>query len=510
MKRGNRNIKWIEAYCLVPEGRDVGKPVKLRPWQKKIIRGIYDTPTRRAIISFGRKNGKTALSAFLLLLHLVGPEAKPNSQLYSAAQSRDQAAVLYALAAKIIRMSPELSEFVTTRESAKELICSDLGTFYKALSADATTSHGKSPVFVVHDELGQVRGPRSALYEALETGAGAHENPLSIVISTQAPTNDDLMSRLIDDAATGESARIKLFLYTAPLDVDPFSARAQKLANPALGDFLNQREVQEQAETAHRMPASEAAYRNLHLNQRVEVNDPYVSRAVWGSCGGPVASDWGDAEVFAGLDLSSTTDLTAFVMVGWIGDEIHARSEFWLPQQGLAEKARADREPYDLWRQSGNLNTTPGATVNYDQVAPTIIAAMRKYNIQKVAFDRYNMQHFFPSLLRAGATTEEIDRFQEFGQGFKSMTPALRALDEVLLNGRLRHGGHPVLEMCAKNAVVKADETGGNRKLVKLSPTRRIDGMIALAMAVAVAGEPSEAVDVSTPWDRDPDYRMVS
>ena len=171
LSRGDRNIAWIETHCRVPEGALVGQGVKLREWQRDLIRGIYDTPTRRAIISFGRKNGKTALSAFLLLLHLVGPEAKANSQLFSAAQSREQASILFALAAKCVRMSPDLSQYVVVRDTAKELLCPELGSKYRALSAEASTAYGLSPVFVVHDELGQVKGPRSELYEALETAS---------------------------------------------------------------------------------------------------------------------------------------------------------------------------------------------------------------------------------------------------------------------------------------------------------------------------------------------------
>lgn len=190
--RGGLNIAWIEKHCRIPEGRDVGKPVQLREWQRKEIKRIYDNPhgTRRAILSFGRKNAKTTLSAFLLLLHLCGREHRLNSQLYSSAQSRDQAAILFSLAAKIVRMSPALHGFVGIRDSAKQLYCPELGTIYRALSADATTAYGLSPVFIVHDELGQVKGPRSELYEALETATGAQENPLSLIISTQAPTDE--------------------------------------------------------------------------------------------------------------------------------------------------------------------------------------------------------------------------------------------------------------------------------------------------------------------------------
>ena len=161
LTRGQRNIQWIETHCRIPEGKFVGRPVKLSPFQKKIIRGIYDTPTRTAIISFGRKNAKTTLAAFLCLLHLVGPEAKLNTQLYSAAQAQDQAALLYELMAKIVRMSPDLAAVVTLKDSTYTATVPEIGTVYKALSKEKSTAYGKSPIFVVHDELGQVVGPRS-------------------------------------------------------------------------------------------------------------------------------------------------------------------------------------------------------------------------------------------------------------------------------------------------------------------------------------------------------------
>jgi phage terminase large subunit-like protein len=200
-------ILWIERLCLVPEGRDVYKPLKLRDWQIAEIRKIYDNPvgTRRAVISFARKNGKTSFAALLLLVHLAGPLGKlaRNSQLYSAAQSRDQSALLFALAAKMVRMSPALSAAVKIKESSKQLFCERYGTSYRALSAEATTAYGLSPAFVVHDELGQVVGSRSELFEALETAMGAQAHPLSIIISTQAERDSDLLSILIDDALAG-------------------------------------------------------------------------------------------------------------------------------------------------------------------------------------------------------------------------------------------------------------------------------------------------------------------
>lgn len=503
LSRAERNIRWIESHCRVPEGRHVGRPVVLREWQRVEIRKIYDNPagTRRALVSFGRKNGKTALAAMLLLLHLVGPEARPNSQLYSAAQSRDQAAILFSLAAKMVRMSPDLSQYVVPRDTAKELFCAELGTLYKALSAEAGTKYGLSPTFIVHDELGQVRGPRSELYEALETATGAQDAPLSIVISTQAPTDSDLLSVLIDDAKKGADPRVVLSLYTAPTEDDPFAEPTIRKANPAFGDFQNADETLAMAEDARRMPSREAEYRNLILNQRVTVHNPYVSRSVWEGCGGAVA-DFKGLPVFGGLDLSEVRDLTALVLEAPVGDVWHVRPTFWLPAEGLRERARADRVPYDMWADEGFIEPVPGKSIEYEFVARRVRELCDELDVRQINFDRWNWRHFRPWLLKAGFSEEEIEaKFKEFGQGVSSMSPALRGLESKLLNGKVAHGGHPVLTMCAGNAVVHADKAG-NRLLDKAKSYGRIDGMVALAMADAAAATFEPADDGKSFWEK--------
>jgi len=499
LSRGERNIAWIEATCRIPEGRFVGKAVKLTKAQKGWIRAIYDTPTRMFILSMARKNAKTATAAFLLLLHTCGPEARPNSQLYSAAQSREQAAILFALAAKVVRMSPQLSEYVVIRDTAKQLFCPELGTLYRALSAEASTAYGLSPVFTVHDELGQVKGPRSELYEALETASAAQEAPLSIIISTQAPTDADLLSLLIDDARTGAEPRNKVVLHSAPLDADPFSEETIRLANPHYDEFMNKEEVRRQAADAKRMPSREASYRNLILNQRVEASNPFISRTVWEENGTPPESLEGKT-VYGGLDLSSVSDLTALVLVSEDGD---VESTFWLPSEGLAEKARNDRVPYDVWEDEGLLQTTPGRAIEYEYIAHYLRDVFDRYEIRALAFDRYNMRFLKPWLERAGFTEEELERFVEFGQGFVSMSPAIRELEARLLAKKLRHGKHPVLTMCAANAVAVSDPAG-NRKFTKSKTSGRIDGMVALAMAVGVMPNETEDDGDFADFIRDP------
>lgn len=484
LTRGEQNAEWIEAHCCVPEGRFVGKRIKLSSKQRGWLRKIYDTPTRTFILSVGRKNAKTATAAMLLLLHLCGPESKPNSQLYSAAQSREQAAILFSLAAKMVRMSPKLSQFVLIRDTAKQLFCPELGTLYRALSAEASTSFGLSPAFTVHDELGQVRGPTSELYDALETAGGAQDAPLSIIISTQAPTDGDLLSMLIDDALSGADPMNKVELYTADMDADPFDEETIRQANPHYDDFMNKEEVMRQAERARRLPSRESSYRNLILNQRVEATTPFVARSIWLENGAeprPMES-WG--KIYGGLDLSAVNDLTALVFAS---DEGDVHPTFWLPEEGLRERSLGDRVPYDVWERQGFLMTTPGRSVEYEFVAEHLRGVFDDCGdrIEAIGFDRYNMKFLKPWLVAAGFTPAEMEKFVDFGQGFISMSPAIRDLESRLLQKKLKHGNHPVLTMCFANAVIVKDPAG-NRKFTKQKSTGRIDGAVSTAIAMGM------------------------
>ena len=475
--RAKRNIDWIHAHLRVPEGRLAGQPVMLSPAQIDWMEMIYGSPTRTFICSLPRKNGKTSFSAMLLLLHLVGPEAVTSGQIYSCAQSRDQAAILFRLASLMVRMSPDLSQYVSIKESAKMLVCSEIGTAYKALSAEASTALGLSPAMVIHDELGAVRGPRFDLYEALETASAAQANPLSIIISTQAAKPDDLLSVLIADAKTGADPRVKCVLYSVPSDGDPFD-RDQLAAAQPNWHLMNHDEVFRQMEEAKRMPSREASFRNLVANQMIEASNPFVSRASWMACSDEMEFD-PDLPVYGGLDLSARTDLTAFVLVQDRGEKIAVKSYFWTPEVGLYDRAKRDRAPYDVWVKDGHLLTTPGATVDYEYVAQNILDILEEYHIGQIAFDRWRIDLIRKEFVKLGAELPLV----ECGQGFKDMSPAIDSVEAEILNGRFAHASHPVLNMCAANAIVTRDPAG-NRKLDKSKATGRIDGMVALAMAM--------------------------
>ena len=479
--RGDRVIRFCERYLVVPEGMHVGQPVKLRDWQRRIIKDIYDTPTRRAIVSLARKNGKTALIAMLVLAHLVGPEARQNAQIYSAAQSRDQASIVFSYAAKMARMSRDLAQHVHVRDTAKELACALTGVKYRALSADATTAYGLSPVLVIHDETGQVRGPRSELYDALETAMGAQSEPLSLIISTQAPTDADLLSTLIDDAKAGHDPASKLFLFAADPEDDIGLEETWRKANPALGDFRSLTEMAEAAERAKRLPAFEAAFRNLYLNQRVAAENHFLTPTVWALGDEPPDfSVFDDAPVYAGLDLSGRQDLTALVLVARDAAGVwHIKPHFWAPAVGLRDRAERDRAPYDLWREQGHLTATAGSSIDYGYIAEFLGGLVGQCDLRLVKFDRWRINDLKRELDTRGIAVE----LGEHGQGYRDMSPALDVVEAEALNGRLRHGKHPILSWCASNCIVTQD-AAGNRKLDKSKATGRIDGMVALAMAM--------------------------
>lgn len=505
MTRGEKVIAFIERYCKVPEGKMVGKPLRLLDFQKRFILEVYDNPhvTSRAYLSMARKNGKTALIAALVLAHVVGPEARQNSQIISGARSREQAALVFKLAHKMVMASPELSKIARCVESQRTIIGLAMNVEYKAISAEASTAHGLSPVLAILDEVGQVKGDQDSFVEAIVTSQGAYDDAMLFAISTQAASDGDLFSKWIDEATTGAHERTICHVYTAPEECDLMDRDAWAAANPALGVFRSLPELETAAQRAAAAPSDENSFRWLNLNQRISGDAPFVSKSLWLENNGEVAADFAGHEVFAGLDLSSVSDLTALVDIACIDGVWHARPTFWLPSVGLAEKSQKDRVPYDVWKNQEYLNTTPGRSIEPEYIAAVLAEKHRKAPYRKIAFDAWGWEHLKPWLKKAGFTEDELDGdnaiFEKFGQGYRSFSPALKTLETLLLNNKLRHGGHPVLTMCAQNAVVIMDPAG-NRKLDKSVRHRRIDGMVALAMAVAVAeaAMPAEGPSVYT------------
>lgn len=481
LTRAERNMRFVEKYLRVAGSDGNACGLKLEWFQEYFFYAVFDNKyiTRKAIFSVARKNGKSTLISAILLCFLVGPEARLNAQLVSGAMSRDQASIIFKQASQMVNLSPELQPIVKIIPSKKTLVGLPLGTEYKALASDGSTTVGLDPQLVLCDETGQVIGPESSFIQALTTSQGARENPLIIYLTTQAPTDNDYISREIDDATSSQDPKIVCHLYCADEDCDINDVEQWKKANPALGVFRSEEDMRNLIEEAIRMPSKENSVKNYYLNMRVNTESPFVPRSVWEENGGQ-AEPMKGKKVYGGLDLSAVSDLTALVLVSEDGD---VECKFWLPKQGLREKSRSDRVPYDVWEKEGHLNTTPGAAIEYEYIAHELKRIFDQYDVQQINFDRYAIKFLIPWLRKAGLTDSQIEKFKEHGQGFVSMSTAIRELETKLLQRSLRHSMNPILTMCAGNARVEMDASG-NRKFTKKKSTGRIDGLVSLAMAV--------------------------
>lgn len=499
MTRGEKVIRFIETFCRVPEGKLIGQPLVLIDFEREFILAIYDNPagTAEAILSIARKNGKTALIACLLLAHIVGPESRQNSQIVSGAMSRDQASLVFKLAVKMINLNPQLQDRTKVIPSSKTIIGLPLNVEYRALAAEGKTTHGLSPVLAILDEIGQVKGPQDDFVDAVTTAQGAYDDALRITISTQAAEDGDLLSIWIDDALASDDPKIVVHLHAADKDAELLDQKQWKKANPALGIFRSEVDMMNLAKKASRLPSSENTFRNLNLNQRISTVAPFISRDVWkgnGADPGPL-DDYSGLSVAVGLDLSGRKDLCAMVVLATIEGRHCVWPYFWTPEEGVRERAKRDRAPYDVWVREGFLRTTPGRTVDYEHVAVEMGEILGHVDIETIGYDRWRIELLRKELERIGLHFPLV----EFGQGYKDMSPALDTLEAALLNDNVAHGNHPVLTMCAANAIVSQDPAG-NRKLDKHKATGRIDGMVAMAMAFGVGSaavaEPELEIEV--------------
>lgn len=489
LTRAERNIAWVEKYLNFPDGPKVGQPFRLADFQKKWFYQIYDNevPVSEVIISIPRKNSKTTTVAAILLLHLAGPESIPNSQLYSCAQVRQQAAVTFNICLKMIKMNPLLADAIRPVVSQKELYCDARGTYYRAMSKDATGQLGTNPSFVIFDEIGSTKGPIDLQYESMSTGTGVQKSPLFLLISTQSARDGDFLSLKIDDYIKNPQPDRVLILHTCPIDhPDPFSEDALRLANPAYDVFLNKEKMLKWAEQAKRIPTEESGYRNYALNQRVDTDAPFITKNLWDANNGKL-HDIAGKNVYIGVDLSRKNDLTGLVAMYRDEEEKYSMMPFaYLPSDNLKEKAEQDRTPWDVWSKDGFLKTTPGEHICYTFAAEDIKKIDEIANIIRIAVDPYNSTYLKKVLIDSGFSEAWIEeKFFPFRQGFISMSPGVDELESLFIHNKIRHADHPVLRECFQNAKV-VEDAKGNRKFEKMAPNRKKDLADCAAMCAAM------------------------
>ncbi|MCB2077670.1 MAG: terminase large subunit [Novosphingobium sp.] len=490
LSRSARVIAFLESLP-VTKGFGVGKTVQLEPFQREWIEAIYCDgedglrQVRTGLLSVARGNGKTVLCAGLALCHLIGPEAEPRGECYSAAATKEQSALIFAEMEATILATPWMAARLNVKAFHKQIDDPQSGSIYRALASDGKAVHGLASSFVVCDELAQWKSRE--LFDVLRTSLGKRAQPLLLVIGTQSPRAENIMSELVDYAARIEAGEIEDnsfhgTVYAVPEDLDGFDPANWHLANPALGKFRSERELAEEAQRADRMPTFEPAFRNLYLNQRVDAEPKAINPAEWEMCGGEFDLDALDGRpCYGGLDLSSTRDLSALAL--YFPEDAGALVlHCWCPRDNMLEREETDRVPYRTWAKQELIEATPGKAIDKRHIAARLAQVRNRYDLRGLAFDRWGMAD-----LRAILNVEGIELpLVDWGQGYKDMGPAVDAFEIALLEGKIRHGMNPVLRWAAGNLVYEMDPAG-LRKPSKNRSIDRIDPMAATIMAIGLA-----------------------
>ena len=483
-------VGFIECLCHT-KGTWAGKPFELIDWQERIIRDLFGIlkpngyrQFNTAYIEIGKKNGKSELAAAVALLLCCG-DGEERAEVYGCAADRQQASIVFEVAADMVRMCPALGKRVKILASQKRMVYLPTNSFYQVLSAEAYSKHGFNIHGVVFDELHTQ--PNRKLFDVMTKGSGdARMQPLYFLITTAGTDTQSICyetHQKAKDILEGRKIDQTFYpvIYGAKEDEDWTDPEVWKRSNPSLGITVGIDKVQAACDSARQNPAEENSFRQLRLNQWVKQSVRWMPMDKWDACAAPVDAEELKGRVcYGGLDLSSTTDVTAFVLVFPPTDEdepFAVLPYFWIPEENLELRVRRDHVPYDVWQKQGFLMTTEGNVVHYGFIETFIKKLGEKYNIREIAFDRWGAVQMVQNLEGMGFTVVP------FGQGFKDMSPPTKELMKLTLEKKIAHGGHPVMRWMADNIFIRTDPAG-NIKADKEKSTERIDGVIALIMAL--------------------------
>lgn len=487
-KEAEAAVYFFEHYLHHIEGEFAGEPFLLQPWQKDIVSDIYGWKRpdgtrqyRTVYIEIPRKNGKSTLGAGFALYGLHA-DREPGAQVYSVAGDRQQAGIVFNIAKQMCLRDGHLSK--STKMFVKSMTVDHTGSRYWVLSSDANAAHGFNPSTTVFDELHTQ--PNADLWHAMVTGMGSRRQPLMITITTAGWDRNSICyqqhdyARKILDGILKDPSYYPV-IFAAADDADWRKPKTWARANPNLGVSCKLDYFKDQLLQAVNSPSKENIFRRLHLNQWTEQDIRWLNMDKWDACGEADIDieDLKGKRCFAGLDLASTTDIAAFLMVFPIDSKVYAISEFWIPSEGAHQRERIDRVPYVTWAKQGLINMTPGNVIDFDRIRKRINELGEVYDIQEIAVDRWNSTQLQTQL------GEEGDGFKmvPFGQGFASMSAPTKKCEVIMLEQSLCHFDNPVLRWMASNVSVVEDDHA-NIKPTKKKSSEKIDGIVALIMAL--------------------------
>ncbi len=485
-------LRWMFGNLKHSKGEWAGRAFELSPWQCFIVGSLFGwrrvvDGTRRfrtAHNEIARKNGKSTLAAGVGL-YCMQSEQEPGAEIYCAATKKDQARIVFDEARNMVRQSPTLARRIKAYTS--NLSDASLGAKMEPLGADSDTLDGLNAHCGIVDELHAHRN--RMVWDLLETSMGARRQPLMFGITTagsdrhsicweQHTYADQVLSGVLEDDA--------FFAYIASLDEgDDWKDEALwTKGNPGLGVSVKIESLRRECEKAIALPGAQNTFKRLRLNVWTEQVTRWIDLDVWAKGGDPIDSaSLRGRPCFAGLDLSATTDLSAWALLFppmHPGERWKVRVRFFVPDENVRRRVERDRVPYDVWIRDGWIEATPGNVVDYAFIRARALEDAKLFDIQEAAYDRWNATQLVTELQDDGLT------MVPFGQGFASMAAPCREFEKLIVGGELQHGGNPVLTWCAAN-VSASEDPAGNRKPDKSKSTGRIDGIVAMLMALGRA-----------------------
>jgi phage terminase large subunit-like protein len=468
-----------------------GVPFDLLPWQDKIITDIFGTVKdngfrqyNTAYVEIPKKNGKSEIAA-AIALYLTCADNEWGAEVYGCAADRQQASIVFDVAVDMVDQCPALKKRIKPIISQKRLVYMPTGSYYQVLSSEAFSKHGLNVHGVIFDELHAQ--PNRELYDVMTKGSGdARMQPLFFLITTAGTDRNSIcyeVHQKADDILKGKKHDSTFYPVIYGIkDEDDWSLEENWFkANPSLGHTIPIEKVRDAFNSAKENPAEENIFRQLRLNQWVKQSVRWMPMDIWDKCSFVVDIDkLRGRECYGGLDLSSSNDITAFVLIfppTADDDKYYVLPFFWIPEKNLKLRVRRDHVPYDIWKKQGFLETTEGNVIHYGFIESFIEELGKKYNIKEIAFDRWGAVQMVQNLEGLGFTVVP------FGQGYKDMSPPTKELMKITLEQKMAHGGHPVLSWMMDNVYVRTDPAG-NIKPDKEKSTEKIDGVVALIMAL--------------------------
>ena len=503
-EKADNAVNFINSLCHV-HGEWAGKPFNLMKWQEKVVRDIFGTVKadgyrqyNTAFVFTPKKNAKSELAA-AVALYLLCADGEYGAEVFGCAANKEQASIIFKTAAQMVRLKPALAKRIKVNDATKRLVYPMMNSYYTVVSSEVPSKYGINASGIIFDEL--LAQPNRELYDTMTKGSGdARRQPLNFILTTAGTDKRSICYEVYQkakDILVGK--RDDSTFYPVIFGADPKDdwedEATWKKANPSLGTTITLDKMRQAYESAKGNPIEERLFRQLRLNIWAEETARWLPIEIWNE----LADDYDEQDLrgrvcYGGLDLSSTTDITAFVLV-FPPDEPNEKYKvlpfFWIPEEGLEKRIKRDKVRYDAWQSKGFIMTTEGRVVHYEAVEDFIKDCGKKFEIRQIAMDRWN----------GTATAQRLERdgFQmiEFGQGFRSMTYPTKELMRLILDKKIAHNGNDALNWMLENMVVKTDEAG-NVKPDKAKSAEKIDGAVALIMALDIAlkggGEPQGSI----------------